>query len=98
MPARVCAGRGAAHGRLRVFIEIGRRLVETVFEHKRCDALIGQRAGDVRSLVLHRQRAEAPAGRDDHCGTTCLRRFREVGREGGNGDVPRKLAAVLTVP
>ena len=107
--AAISAGEGRVAGghrrclpararRPREGIEVCRRLVETVFEHERRDALVGQRAGDVPALVLHRQRAEAPAGCDDHRGAGRLRRVREEGREGGDGDVPRELAAVLAVP
>ena len=60
--------------------------------------LLGQRARDIPALVLHRQRAEAAAGRDDHRGAARLGRVRQERRERRDRDVARELAAVLAVP
>ena len=75
-----------------------RRRVEPVLEHECGDAPCRERAGDVRALVLHRQRAEAAAGCDDHRRAGRFRGARQEGRQRRDGYVAGEAPIVLAIP
>ena len=75
-----------------------RRLHEPVLQHECRDTLGGERLGDVRSFILHRQGAEAAARRHHHCGPGRVGRIRQIGSQRRDRDVAREEAPVLAVP
>jgi hypothetical protein len=77
---------------------VRRCLIEPVFEHEGGHALVGERAGDIPALVLHRQGAKSAAGRDDDRRARRLGRIRQERRQRRHRDVASEGAAILAVP
>ena len=77
---------------------VRRRLVQAVLENEGRHAALGERARHIPAFVLHRQRPEAAARRDDDGGTARLGGVGQKRRERRHRDVAGELAAVLGVP